>query len=132
MISGKSTHETITNSGTFIGSAVGQGSTVSNNTISNNTITVGEARTQVSLDELRNAIAATRDDLVGAAEDPDAKAVVRYLIRTIEGELAKDQPRGTEVSSRWDEVSKMLSPLATASGIVAQITGLITKVFGES
>jgi hypothetical protein len=130
MMRGKPTHETITNNGTFIGSAVGQSSTVSNNTISNNTITVGEARAQVSLGELRNAIAATRDDLVGAAEDPDAKAVVRYLIRTIEGELAKDQPRGTEVGSRWDEVSKMLSPLATASGIVAQITGLITKVFG--
>jgi hypothetical protein len=117
----------MTNTGTFIGSAVGQG-----NSVSNNTITVGEVHAQASLDELRNAIAATRDDLVGAAEDPDAKAVVRYLVRTIEGELAKDQPRGAEVRSRWDEVSGMLSPLAAASGIVAQITDLITKVFGGS
>jgi hypothetical protein len=124
---GKSAHETMTNTGTFIGSAVGQG-----NSVSNNTITVGEVHAQASLDELRNAIAATRDDLVGAAEDPDAKAVVRYLVRTIEGELAKDQPRGAEVRSRWDEVSGMLSPLAAASGIVAQITDLITKVFGGS
>jgi hypothetical protein len=127
MNGGKPTHETMTNTGTFIGNAaIG-----SNNTVSNNTIRVGDVQASSgSIDDLRSAIEAGRDDLVRAADGPDAQAVLRYLIRTIEDELAKDQPRDAEVRSRWDEVSGMLSPLAAASGIVAQITDLITKVFG--
>lgn len=113
--------------GMFIGSAVGQG-----NTVSNNEITIGDVQAPVSVDDLRNAIAAARDELIRAAEDPDSQAVVRYGIRTIEGELAKDQPQGAEVRSRWNLVTEVLNPLAVASGIVAQITDLITKVFGGS
>ncbi len=113
--------------GTFIGSAVGQG-----NKVSDNTITVGEVQTSASVDDLRKAIAAARDELVRAAEDPEAQAVVRYGIRTIEGELAKEQPQGAEVRSRWNLVSEILSPLAAVSGIVAQITDSIVKVFGGS
>lgn len=113
--------------GTFIGSAVGQG-----NKVSHNTITVGDVQVSASIADLRKAIAAASDDLVRAADGPDAQAEVRYEIRKIEQELAEGQPRGAVVRSRWEQVSEVLSPLAAASGIVAQITVLITKVFGAS
>lgn len=120
--------ETMTNTGTFIGNAA----LGTHNTVSNNMITVGDVQVSASIDHLRSVIAGARDDLVRAADGPDTQAVVRHEIRTIEGELAKDQPRGGVIRDRWDQVSEVLGPLATASGIVAQITDLITKVFGGS
>lgn len=122
---GKPAHETMTNTGTFIGNAVfGR-----NNKVDNNTITVGDVQASASIDDLRNAIAAARDELVGAAEDPEAQAEVRYEIRKIEQELTEEEPRGVVVRSRWEQVAKVLDPLVVASNSVAQITELITKVF---
>jgi hypothetical protein len=111
--------------GTFIGSAVGQG-----NKASHNTITVGGVQKQVSLDDLRSAIAAARDELVRAAEGSDAQTEVRYEIHKIEQELAEEKPQGLIVRSRWEQVVKVLGPLAAASASIAQITELIMKVFG--
>ena len=125
---GKPAHGMMMNTGTFIGNAAFG----SNNTVSNNTITAGEVQTSVSIDDLRKSIAAARDELVRAVEDPDAQAVVHHEIRAIEGELGKDQPRGPVVHSRWETVSEVLSPLAAASGIVTQITDMIIKVFSGS
>ncbi|MGH3870592.1 MAG: hypothetical protein ACRDSR_03590 [Pseudonocardiaceae bacterium] len=110
--------------GTFIGSAVGQA-----NTISHNTIAVGVVASQASLDDLRAAIAAVRDDLIAAAADPAGQADVCYEVGKIEEELAGAEPEGAVVRSRWAQVGKMLGPLAAASGHIAQITNLITKVF---
>lgn len=122
---GKPAHEKMTNTGTFIGNAVfGR-----NNKVNNNTVTVGDVQAPASIDDLRNAIAAARDELVRAAEGPDAQAEVRYEIRKIEQELAEEEPRGVVVHSRWEQVATVLGPLAAASGSVAQITELITKVF---
>lgn len=113
--------------GTFIGSPVGW-----NNKVSYNTITVGDVQTSASIADLKKAIASMRDDLVAAAKAVDAQAEVSYEIRKIEQELAGEQPRGAVVRSVWERVSEVLSPLAAASGIIAQITDLITKVFGGS
>lgn len=125
---GKPAHETMTNTGTFIGNAVfGR-----NNKVDNNTITVGDVQASASIDDLRNAIAAARDELVRAAESPDAQAEVRYEIRKIEQELTEEEPRGVVVRNRWEQVAKVLDPLVVASNSVAQITELITKVFSGS
>lgn len=113
--------------GTFIGSAIGQG-----NTVSNNIITVGDVSVPATLDVLRTAIDAARDELVRTAGNPDAQAEVRYELRKIEQELDEQEPQGAVVRSRWEQVAMVLSPLAAASGAIAQITDLITKVFGES
>jgi hypothetical protein len=126
MNTGKPTHASMNiTGGTFIGSAVGQ-----HNKVSRNTIVVGSVQSQASLDDLRAAITATRDDLIAAAADPAVQADVRYEIGHIEGELAGEEPNGTVVRSRWAQVNKVLGPLAAASGHLAQITDLITKVFG--
>lgn len=121
-------HETMRVAGTFIGNAtIG-----SNNKVSHNTITVGGVQGQASLDELRRVIVAARDDLVGAAGGPDAQAEVRYEIRKIEQELSAEEPQGVVVRGRWDQVVTTLGSLAAVSGSIAQITDLITKVFGGS
>lgn len=113
--------------GTFIGSAVGQ-----DNTVSHNTIMVGEVPAPASLEDLRAAIAAAREELVGAAGSPEAQAEVRYEVRKIEDELAEEDPEGPVVRSRWEQVGKVLGSVATASGNIAKITDLVTKVFGGS
>lgn len=113
--------------GTFIGSAIGQG-----NTVSNNNITVGDVRVHAALDDLRTAIDAARDEIVRTAGNPDAQAEVRYELRKIEQELNEDEPQGAVVRSRWEQVATVLGPLAAASGAIAQITDLITKIFGQS
>jgi hypothetical protein len=113
--------------GTFIGSAVGQG-----NTISHNKIVIGEVQTSESLDGLRTAIASARDELVRAAGSLDSQAEVGYEIRKIEQELSEEEPQGAVVLSRWEQVTKLLSPLAAASDAIAKITVLITNVFGRS
>lgn len=113
--------------GTFIGSAVGY-----DNKASHNTVTVGGVQAQASLDDLRAVLAAVRNELVGAATSPDMQSDVRYEVRKMEEELAKEKPDGSVVRSRWEQVGAMLGPLAAASGSITQITDLITKIFGGS
>ncbi len=113
--------------GTFTASAVGQ-----RNKVTHNTVSVGAVSAQASLDDLRAAVAAAREELVKAATSPNVQAEVGYEVSKIEEELAREEPAGPVVRGRWEQVSKVLGPLAAASGSVAQITELIIKVFGGS
>lgn len=122
----KPPHETMTFTGTFIGSAVGK-----NNEVKNTAINAGDVQAQASVDDLRAAIAAARDELIGAA-GPEASTEVDRRLGQIEDELAEEEPEGPVVRSRWRQVVAMLEPLANASEHIARITDLIAKVFTPS
>lgn len=112
------------NGGSFYGSAVGAGTN-----IQAGTTTVSEVRT-VQLNDLRNALAAVREQILAAATTPDGRAVLRYELQQIEEALAGPEPAGQVVHSRWEQVRKAIGPLAVTANI-AQITALIITLFGR-
>ncbi len=111
--------------GTFNGVALGIGRTVQHGAVR-----VGDVAADEQLDRLRIALGDARDSIVAAAGTEKGRSELAYEVHKIEEELAEPKPDAANVRSRWAQVQKVLDPLAATTKNIAQITNLVTTLFG--
>jgi hypothetical protein len=107
--------------GTFTGTAVGIGHIAVHNSGSVSQVTVGD---------LREALAAHRDELVALAGDDAGRRRVAGRIEQVVEELDAPEPDGDVVRGGWKSVVRALDVGARAAESIAKITDLVTALFG--
>ncbi|GAA1862519.1 hypothetical protein GCM10009836_48520 [Pseudonocardia ailaonensis] len=107
--------------GTFAGSAIGIGKVTVNN---------GDVQ-QVTVDDLRSALAGGRQKLLDAAPDETSRARVATAVEELQEELEVPEPDGDVVRGGWKRVLRLLDGGAKAAESIATITELVSSLFGS-
>ncbi|MGH3569699.1 MAG: hypothetical protein ACRDRH_27540 [Pseudonocardia sp.] len=97
--------------------------------VRDNVFVVGDGQPPPSLDDLREALAAARPQLLASAPTDEARSDVERRLRQLEEELDEDEPAGPVVQSLWARIKKLAGPLS-ASASIATITDLVVSIFG--
>jgi hypothetical protein len=82
-----------------------------------------------SLEDLRNALAAARPELLAATPEDTSPELERRL-EQLEQELAASEPTGDVAMSLWNRIRLLAGPLAATANI-AQVADLMVTLFGS-
>jgi hypothetical protein len=112
--------------------------TVSGGNISGSAIGIGDTRVinsagahQVTVDDLRSALAASRAEIVGLGRDEAESRTLASRIDQVADELATDEPDGDIVRGGWKSALKVLDSGAAAADSISRITQLVSSLFGS-
>ena len=116
-----STNKITVSGGTFTGSAVGIGHVTLQNS---------GTSSQITVDDLRQALRSHHDEIVALARDDVERARVAGRIEQVAEELDAAEPEADVVRGGWKSVLKALDVGARAADSVAKITDLVTGLVG--